>query len=370
MLVSLIFALEARPLAQVVLQVPSHLEAEAVTSLRLVALAAISRALIGILNSSQVIRLRMDLYTSINTVGVIAQLCLVPVTLALGGGVVAASAVLAALTVALAVAHSIASLRLVPRLIQPRVQWSLVGPLVRFGSTVLVATIAGVILSSAEKLLLSHFWAPTALAHYWVAFSMSRLIAAAPEAMGYSLLPAFAQLQGASAREPLSRLYARALRGTLLVLGPTVTVMWLWARPLLTLWAGREYGEASTMPFCILVGGVACHVMALIPSNLLIARGSANLIARYQLAELLPYVALAAGLTAWLGGVGAALASSAIMILNCLFLFRASRRVAGMSFIHCPRAGVTIVSRSCSWGSPYWRQSSGIRLCCWRGRPW
>jgi O-antigen/teichoic acid export membrane protein len=86
------------------------------------------------------------------------------------------------------------------------------------------------------------------------------------------------------------------------------------------------------VPFYVLIVGLAFNVIAYVPYSLLTAIGKTGWTARCHLVELVPYVILAALLTARLGAVGAALASSLRLISTLpLFAFLAGR-AAGLSF--------------------------------------
>jgi O-antigen/teichoic acid export membrane protein len=141
----------------------------------------------------------------------------------------------------------------------------------------------------------------------------------------------------------LQRLYTRALRVNLLWAVPAALVVCVLAKPFFTIWAGPEFGRESTVPLYILAGGILSNVMAYIPFNLLLAMGRANLIARLHVAELVPYVLVAALLTFWLGAAGAALAWSLRVIADAVLMFSAVRRNSRLSLSIYPKNRISYI---------------------------
>jgi O-antigen/teichoic acid export membrane protein len=317
------------------LQLPLHLRPAAVIALRLAAIGFVARAFAYIFNTPQLVRLRLDLTTSINTVTSVLQIALVPLVLLRGGGLVEAVSVIAGAGILSMLLHFGFSSKLLPALLRPGIETKLIKPLLRFGSALAVSNVSAVVLWSAEKVLLARS-SVIALAHYTVAYSLAQILIQAPVALGQSLLPAFSGLQAESERPSLLRLYQNALRGNLLWMIPVASVACIMAQPFFTFWAGAEYGRESTLPFYILIVGLAFNIMAYIPYLLLIASGRTDLIARFHLLELVPYLICAALLTRWLGAVGAALAISLRMIVDALVFFLSVRRLLGFGFSPLP----------------------------------
>ncbi len=323
-------------LVEQILQLPVFLQEEAILALRLAAIAYVARTIANVLNTPQLVRLRLDLNILITVGTSVLQIALVPVVLVLGGGLVSAVAVMMGATLANMIIHGIVSQRLLPSLSRPRISSSLLRPLMIFGGGLVVSTLADVLLVNSEKIMLPRFASVTALAHYAVAFNVAGMLALLPRVMCQVLLPAFSQLQAKPDREPLQRLYVRALRGTLLWIAPVVLLLCVAARPFFTLWAGAEYGRESTLPFYVLIVGLIFNIMSNVPYTLLMAYGRSDLIARFHLAELLPYLFCAALFVYLWGAVGAALAWSLRVIADALLFIAAERRISAFSFSLVP----------------------------------
>lgn len=326
-LAALTFIFLAEPVVVRLLRIPAHLHNEAILALRVTAVAFVARTAASVLNTPQLVRLRMDLSAYINSGALALQNLLIPVALMLRGNLVTVVSVIAAFAIAAALSHLVVSRRLQPLLFQPRIDSSLVKPLMRFGGGLVISTLAAMVLLNAEKVLLARFASVVALAHYSIAFSVASLLAIVPAAISQSLLPAFSRMQSSQERERLQQLYARALRGNLLWIAPAALLLCAVAKPLFTLWAGPEYSQQSTLPFYILVCGIFFNVLATVPYTLLIAYGRSDLIARVHLLELLPYITCAFILTYSFGAAGAAIAYSARLIVDAMLFFFAAKHL-------------------------------------------
>jgi len=331
LLTALVLTLIARPLIAQVLHLPVDLHQEAVIALRLASIGFVARVVAGVMNTPQLVRLKMDLYTAINTGSNVVQICLAPVALMLGGGLVSITLIVTLVSVITALIHAAASKQLLSRLLRPQINLALVRPLARFGAGVIISYLVVMVLINAEKILIARFFSVITLAHYSVAYTLASMLSAMPIAAGQSLIPAFTRLK--SDAESLHQLYIRALRGMLLWIAPAAAVVCGGAEPFLTLWAGPEYGRESTLPLYVLVVGTLINAPSHVPYSLLMAWGKTGLIARYHLAQLLPYLLCMAVLTYWFGAVGAAFAWSLRIIIDSLLLFRAVQRNSAISIL-------------------------------------
>ena len=336
LLVSLILMLISRPLIEQGLRLPQHLQDPAIVALRIAALGFVGRAVAGVINTPELVRLRMDLIALINAATSGGQILLLPVILFLGGGLKGAAAVIASAGILAAILHTLVAMHLLPSLRRPRVDFTLSKPLIRFGGALVVSSLAAIILTNAEKALLPRYASVQALAYYSVAFTLALMLTQAPLAIAQALLPAFSQLQASTDRTPLNTLYLRALRGHLYWIAPSVVVICVAARPFFTIWAGPDFGRESTLPLYLLAIGLVFEVMAYVPHTLIVSLGRTDLIARCHLAVLVPYLIGSAFLISWLGAPGAAIAwSLRAMTTLVLFVFFA-RRISGFAFSPLP----------------------------------
>lgn len=328
----------ARPLVQYGLRLPLHLQVAAVIALRLAAVVFVARALVGVLNTPELVRLRMDLVTLINVGTLVGQIVLVPVVLFLGGGLTGAVTVIAGSAVLCACLHGLVSLRLLPQFARPRLDLALLKPLARFGGAVVIASFVTLLLGNVDKVLVSRFASVETLAYYAVALNLASMLTQAPMAMVQSLLPAFSQLQAHPDHSDLYALYQRALRGTLLWVAPAAILICVVARPFFTIWAGPEYGRASTLPLYVLAGGLIFEAMSYVPVYLLIALGRADTVARWNGAMLVPYIVLSTFAIIWLGAVGAAVVWSLRAVVSAIAFALTVKGISGFAFSPLPKS--------------------------------
>lgn len=324
-------ALTAPLIVQYLLKLPVHLQAAALLALQITALGFVCRAGAGVMNTPQIVRLRMDWNTLVNSGCLVAQIITVPVVLFFGGGLIGAVSVITSITLASLLLHALIAYRLLPRLAHPQIRRDLIKPLSRFGAGLVVSSFAGMLLTHAEKFFIVRLASVSSLAYYSVAFNLAWALAAVPIAMASSTLPAFSRLQADPDREPLKRLYTRALRGNLLWVAPASLLLCVIARPFFTLWAGPDYGRESTPLFYILVAGLILNIIAYVPYMLLMAYGRSDIIARIHVSELGPYVAGMIALTYYWGALGAAIAWSLRVLADTLLFTLMARRLAGFS---------------------------------------
>ena len=326
--------LAASALTTRVLEVPEDLRGATVVSLQLAALGFFVRSAANVLNTPQLVRLRMGVYTAISTTGSLLQILLAPVAIAFGFGLIGAVTGIVLATLALASMHFMASNRLLPRLLAGRPSLVLARRFVSFGSGLVVSSLAGMMLTSGEKLLLTHYASVTELAYYTVAFTVASLLALGPQAIGPWLLPAFSKLHGNGDRARAAVLFDRVLRGGVLYAAPAIAAIWLCGEPFLRLWAGPEFAAAGASALTVLALGHGANVLAFVPYSVLLASGRSGVVARLHLAEVIPYLVLAALLAAPFGATGAGLAWSIRATVDAVAMFWLARREVGLS----PRA--------------------------------
>jgi len=314
------------------LNVPDHVHTQASIGLKITSAAFVISCLAGVFNTPELTRLRMDL----NTVNTAASKFIIaigaPLFLYLGWGLLGAIWV-GFFAGALALAgHFYFSSRLLPRLVKPAINFSLVRPLLKFGSGLLLAGIAAVFLVNLEKLLLTRMISVQSLAHYSVAYSFALMATMFSSAMLQSLIPAFSQLLAPEKRTQFNALYSRGIRLIVISLLPAIMLMFVGARPFFTIWAGPEFGAGSTLPFYILLVGLFFNILAYIPHGAIMASGRTDLFAKLYWIELVIYASLAAALIYEFQVPGAAMAWSLRVMLDAFVITWLAKRIAGVTF--------------------------------------
>lgn len=313
------------------LLLPEHLRDDGIIAFRLAALAFVARTFAGVINTPQLARLRMRAYTLVNSGTSVLQVVTVLVVLLLGGGLVSAVFVIAAASLVSLALNTLVSVRLLPGLVRPRLDWALVRPLLKFGGSMIFIALAGALLFHIEKPMLTRLASLEAFAFYAVAFLIARTPAIVPAAVYQSLLPALSRLQADEDHTALQGLYERAIRGLTLWGLPLVAFVWIFAAPGLQLAAGEGAAEAATLPLRILVLGTLVDSVSFPARCLLEANAKPHRVAVWQLRLLVPYVLVAYFAIRHFGPVGAAAAWTVRAMVETLCVFWEARRDLNLS---------------------------------------
>ncbi|MFN6962555.1 MAG: flippase [Pyrinomonadaceae bacterium] len=310
--------------------VPEHLHAEASLALKFAAVTFVINFLNGIFNTPQLTRLRMDLNTLVTAGFRIAGLIATPFAVYFGG-IVGGVAVLMIASILSLVGHLTVSGRLTRELFALTFAWPWAGRLLKFGGGMLLAIIAAALQGNIDKLVIARLMEPSMLAYYSVAFTFALTLTLFSQAITQSLIPAFSQLLSPDRREQLRVLFLRALRFSSILIVPVIALLTISAKPFLTIWAGKDFGEYSTRPLLILSVGLYFQAISYIFSGLLVADGRTDLIAKLFWAQLVPFAAAIAFFTSAFGIVGAAASWTLCTMVHDLAMFVLVRRKFGFS---------------------------------------
>lgn len=232
------------------------------------------------------------------------------------------------------VAHAVCCVRLWPEL-RRRPAWSrdALGLLLRYGGWVTVSNVANPILLYVDRFFIGSLFSISLLGLYTVPFEAVTKLWVIPASLAASLFPAFSGLAviGARDRDRLTLLYARSFKYLLLLLGPVVLLLTLFAPELLTLWMGVQFARQTATVLRLLACGVFANCFAHIPFGLLQSRGRPDLAARVLLIELPLYLPFAWYLVRRWGIPGAATGWTVRVALEALALAMVTGREFSMS---------------------------------------
>jgi O-antigen/teichoic acid export membrane protein len=285
-----------------------------------------------IFNTPQLTRLRMDLNTLVNALPRILGVIATPIVIYFGGGIVGAVFVLFSASLVTLVIHLYFSLRLLPELAALSIEHEAMRPLLKFGGSLVVASIAAVFLLNFEKLILARVTSVETLAHYSIAFTLASMVTIFTTAMAQSLVPAFSRLARPEKLGQLNDLYSRSLRINIFTLLPGLVLLAVIARPFFTIWAGPQFGVESPLPFYILQAGLFFNLNAYIPWAIILSQGRTDVLAKLYWLEILPYIGLTALLTHHYGAPGAAAAWSTRVISESYVFYKYAGRIGGVRF--------------------------------------
>ena len=315
------------------LNVPERLLSEASLSLKIAAITLVINLLCLVFNTPQLTRLRMDLNTLVNAGFRIFAAVAIPIAIFLGGGLVSVFVVLFVASSFTLLGHLFFSGRLLKELFHTSIEREAIRPMLKFGSGLVIASIAALLLINLDKLVLTRVTSVETLAYYSVAATFAGMITLFSGAMVPSLMPAFSQLQGDEKSTALSGLYSRGIRLNLIWVLPVLVFLAIIAKPFFTIWGGPDFGRESPLPFYILLAGLAFNVLAYYPYTAIMASGRTEIFAKLYWIELLPYMLMVVWLTMRYGAVGTAAAWSIRVVADAVIQFWLAKKVGGVSLI-------------------------------------
>ncbi len=221
----------------------------------------------------------------------------------------------------------------------PRIDWQELRSLAQFGGWVTVSSIVSPLLVYMERFMIGMLVSMPAVAYYAAPHEVASRLLIIPASLTGTLFPAFSALQGERDLEQSSTIVARSIKYLLLVLGPIVITVVVFAHEILKTWLGAEFASRSTAVLQLVTIGVLINSVALVPFSLLQARGRPDLTAKFHLFEL-PIQIVVAWICIRVAGInGAALAWSVRVTIDTALLF------IGVSWAHALSPGALRADR-------------------------
>ena len=194
-------------------------------------------------------------------------------------------------------------------------EWSVLKELFSFGGWVTVSNIISPIMVYSDRFVLSSFIGADKVAFYTAPSEAVARMSIIPGALSRTIFPYLSKLQSEGISE------AKKANVTLLC---TVIIMslpiFIMAKPILDLWLGNIYGEESTNILRVLIIGFIFNSIAQIPFSHIQACGKSRLTATIHLIEVIPYLLVFIGLVYCKGLLGAAIAWTLRVTIDCMVL--------------------------------------------------
>ena len=205
-------------------------------------------------------------------------------------------------------------------------RYGLLRPLATYGGWVTVSNLVSPLFSYIDRFFIGALLSMAAVTFFTAPFeAITRAGLVLPLSLVATLFPAFSTLDASAARERMEFFFVRSLKLILLVQGPVLLLVVVFAPLILRLWLGADFAANSTLTLQLLAVGVGINSLAHIPYNLLQGLGRPDVTAKFHLTELPIYTGFLWFLTGRMGISGAALAWSLRVGLDALLLFGACR---------------------------------------------
>lgn len=208
-----------------------------------------------------------------------------------------------------------------------------------FGGWLTIIYITSSVRTYLNQFLIGSCLSMSAVAYYTLPYKMVSYLWILPTSFFMTLFPAFSAI-GRTRKEDLECLFTRSLKHLILLTGPIVLVLVLFAEEILHLWLGSEFAVRSALVLQILAIGFFLNCQAWIPSTLLQGTGRPDVVAKLFLFELPFYVGVAWWLIGKMDIEGAALAWALFGGLEAVLFFIAARKVLSFRFSVLAQNGV------------------------------
>ncbi len=252
--------------------------------------------------------------------------------------VIIPAAVFAQLTSGISLA--IAAVRVLPanHIRLPQQNWA--KKLFGYGAWVSVTSLVIPLLSTLDRLVIGSLFGVKAVAYYSVPYNLVQKIQVVPNAVGRALFPRLSNQAPGDAMI----LAARSVRLIGICMTLIIPPAILLVGPFLKLWVGAEVASHATPVGQIILLAIWINGLSFVPSSFLQAQGRPDVVAKFKLLTIVPFVYLLWVMLNNFGITGAALAYCARVALEVGLLFWGSR--IGLASLGEFLPGATIVGAS------------------------
>ncbi len=208
-------------------------------------------------------------------------------------------------------------------------QRALIPSLMKLGGWMTVSVALTPFFVTIDRLAIGAMIGAAAVAAYAIPSSLIARMAIVPWGLASALFPRFA----AGSEEERRHLMGLALSAIAVIMTPLCLLVIAIVEPFFGFWIGRELAAISSPVAYLLIVGAWANGIALVPFTMLQGSGRADVAAKINLLEVVPYLLLLGGCLLLFGLSGAALAWAVTRWVDCGLLFwrsgvsRASLRI-------------------------------------------
>ena len=311
-----------------VFQIPAALRGETQQAIPWLAVIVPLIALISVLAGALEARQAFLSLNASQIVGVIGLQTFPLISVALGHGSIAAliASALAGRLVGVLVMFGLTARRL-PFVGWPALHRAEIGPLLRFGGWISVSGAVIPLLTIVDRLIIGARLGVAAVTAYTVPFNLTQRFTYLPYALSTTLFPRFSQAQGEDAKG----LLRQAVTALTAIQTPFIVLAILLMHPFLILWIGADLAAKMAPVAIILLLGIWINGPSYPCYAFLQATGRPDIMTKFYLIQLIPFLIVLWLLIAWLGIYGAAVAWSLRMLADAIAWFTASDSLMGFA---------------------------------------
>ena len=202
----------------------------------------------------------------------------------------------------------------------PRLHAGYARQLFAYGSWVAITNLVGPILHVFDRFLVGIVLGASAVAYYVVPFQLVNRSQVVPGALSRALFPHLSVLNSDEAR----KISIDAIVTLAAVMTPLTIIGLLIIAPFLRLWVGSAFASHAAPVGEILLLGIWINGLAFVPFALLQARGRPDIVAKFHLLEVVPFLLLLWFALTRIGIAGAAAAWTLRVTVDAALLFVAA----------------------------------------------
>jgi O-antigen/teichoic acid export membrane protein len=192
-----------------------------------------------------------------------------------------------------------------------------------YGGWVTVSNAVSPLMMYLDRFFIGSMISMAAVGYYTAPYEAISRATVFPSSLTATIFPAFSSLDASGSQERLEELCVRSLKSLLLALAPILFLVVFFAREILNVWLGPDFGASGTLVLQVLAAGALINSLAFVPLGLLHGLGRPDLSAKFHLLELPLYIAALAYLLKHMGIAGAALAWTLRVSLDAVLLYGA-----------------------------------------------
>ncbi|OBS09999.1 flippase [Acidihalobacter prosperus] len=199
----------------------------------------------------------------------------------------------------------------------PRIDRREVGPLLRFGSWISLSSVLIPLLTIVDRMVIGARIGAGAVTVYTIPFSLTQRVAYLPLSLATTLFPRFSQLDDEESR----KLLHQGVIGLTALLTPLVVLGLLGMRPFFDFWLGADMAIKTVPVAIIILLSVWLNGPAYVPNIYMPAKNRPDLMSKFYLVELLPFLVVLWVMVGLWGVIGAAVAWIMRSAADALFCF-------------------------------------------------
>jgi O-antigen/teichoic acid export membrane protein len=312
----------ARPIFLSMFKMPESMRSEVIKSLPWMAAAIPISIVGGVLGGALQARIWFGYYNSVRTINaVISQLA--PLAVAYWHGPDLAWLIPTVLIARIlgVIPSFLGLIRAMPLGVGGRFDRSRLKTLFLYGGWVTATNLASDLLNTLDRFVIGSLLDAEAVAFYTVPFNLVNRLAIVPGALSSSLFPKLSR----GSEEESGRLASDAVLALAAVMTPLIVLVIGCLPVFMQHWVGDNFARHAVPVGVVLLAGIWINSLAFIPSGHLQASDRPDVVAKFHVIELLPFVAVLWIGLHYFGLVGAAYAWTLRVIVDAFLQFFASR---------------------------------------------